>query len=69
MTKQILRKQIEGNFEVVEYTDDGVTVSSIIKQPIAVEIDISEPQTTLEEVAEETLLETKYQTFLLEMMV
>lgn len=40
-------------------------------EPLEINEPIEEvpPQPTLEEVAEETLLETKYQTFLLEMMI
>lgn len=70
MAQKVLRKYVEGGFEFIEFTDDGLNVSNKIKQPIPFSEDIADNLTpTSEEIAEETLLETKYQTFLLEIMV
>lgn len=55
--------------KVINYTKDGKTVSHMVKVPIQTEpIESVEPQSKLEEVAETTLLETQYQTLLIEML-
>lgn len=57
---------ITGNSDVQEgWNYDAETQTFLQPEPQS-ELD---PKATIEEVAEETLLETKYQTFLLEMMI
>lgn len=69
---QILRQYEEDGLLVTEYTKDGTTVSHTVRVPIQTEsiepVEPTEPQPTLEEVAEATLLETQYQTLLIEML-
>ena len=68
----ILREYIdEEGLQVTEYTRDGETVSSIIRQYVTTEVIEPKPiesQLTSEEVIKATLLETQYQTLLIEML-
>lgn len=65
----ILNEYIDGDLKVTEYTQDGETVSHRV-EVIAdyTDIPVPEPKPTLEEVADATLLETQYQTVLIEML-
>lgn len=61
-----LRRYIEGDYEIIEYTKDGETVSHKVEQRISAEpVPIMEPGTT---VVELIYAETTYQTALLEVM-
>lgn len=63
---KILRQYEENGYQVTEYTRDGVTVSTTIKQPIPVDlpepepIEPTEPQPTPEDMQTQTLLNTEY---------
>lgn len=72
---RILNERVEDDYLITEYTRDGKSVSYVIK--IAVQPESSGPvepiepvevKPTLEEVADATLLETQYQTVLIEML-
>ncbi|KEF40393.1 hypothetical protein M670_00419 [Schinkia azotoformans MEV2011] len=72
---EILRQVVRDGMTITEYTRDGETVCGVMEVPVTVEPDeteqppLAEKGPTLEDIAEETLLETKYQTILLEMMM
>ena len=61
---QIFNEYIQSNFKIVEYTNDGKTISHTVKTPIPSETEIIEQPT----MGEQILFETKYQTLLLETM-
>ena len=61
---QIFNEYIQSNFKIVEYTNDGKTISHTVKTPIPSETEIIEQPTMDEQI----LFETKYQTLLLETM-
>ena len=62
---QILNKYEQDNYQITEYTKDGTTVSHTVKMPIQTEpMEPVEPQPSIEE---QILVETQYQTVLLEM--
>lgn len=69
---RILRQYEEDGMLVTEYTANGKDVSHVVKstpmQPTEEPVEPTEPQQTLEEVVEATLLETQYQTLLIEML-
>lgn len=62
----ILRQYVEEGYLITEYTRDGKTVSTRIKEPIPVEPEPMpepepiEPQPTLEEIQAQTLVNTEY---------
>lgn len=64
---KILNRRVEGDFEIIEYTLDGKTVSHTAKKVITA---IEEPEIPLDpqpSLEERILAETTYQTALLEM--
>lgn len=68
---QLLNERIEGDFVIREYTRDSVNVSAVVKLLTPKSIDFEEPiepQPTLEQATQATLLETQYQTLLIEML-
>jgi len=66
MEKRVI--SVENGIETVEITSDSGK-KHIVKQPIRNTVVKKTKITTAELLAEETLLETKYQTVLLEMMM
>lgn len=70
----VINQYTNGDLKITEYSRDGVNVHATVKEPIQMDESIEpqepiNPKPTLDEIAEETLLETKYQTLLLEMML
>lgn len=56
----ILRQYEENGYLVIEYSRDGKTVATTVKQPKLGDSDPIEPQPTLEEMQAQTLLNTEY---------
>jgi len=62
---QILREFEENGYKIIEYTNDGETVSARVEEKILTddipEVPVeSKPQPTLEEMQAQTLLNTEY---------
>lgn len=65
---KVLNRYEQDGLSVTEYTNDGVNVSHVVKTILITEPIEINPLPTLEEIQEQTLLETQYQTLLIEML-
>ena len=66
---EIFKQYEQNGMSVTEYTKDGGVTVTTVKTPIPVEpTEPVIPQPTIEEIAKANLLETQYQTTLIEML-
>jgi len=62
----IEKQYIDGDYKYTEFAN-GTKIKELISNEVPL-IDTTEPQPTLEDIAQATLFETQYQTIMLEML-